>query len=291
VALARAAAALAERRGVTVRTGAHVREIAVSEGRATGVVLSDGQRIRADAVLHAGDPRALASGLLGPAVRGAVPPPARPSLSARVWAFAARAGGLPLAHHTVLFSGDDAAEFAALAAGRAPDSPTLYLCAQDRGGDRAASGLERFEIIMNAPPTGGAPDPGEDARCHETMLRTLRARGLRLDPEPGPEAMTSPAGFADLFPGSLGALYGEASLGLTGALRRPRARSRVPGLYLAGGGTHPGAGVPMAALSGRHAAEAITRDLASTRPSRRRDTDGGISTPWRTGAPDRGGAG
>jgi 1-hydroxycarotenoid 3,4-desaturase len=31
----------------------------------------------------------------------------------------------------------------------------------------------------------------------------------------------------------------------------------VPGLYLAGGGAHPGAGVPMATLSGKHAAEAI----------------------------------
>ena len=287
--LAEATAALARSRGVEVRTGAPVEAIAV-EGRATGVVLEGGERIGADAVLHAGDPRALAAGLLGEAVREAVPPPGRPSLSARVWSFAARAEGLRLAHHTVLFSGDDRAEFADLAAGRAPRAPTLYLCAQDRAGDRAVSGLERFEIIMNAPPTSAA-DPEEDARCHETMLRTLRSRGLRLDPEPGPETMATPRDFATLFPGSEGALYGEAPLGLTGALRRPRARSRVPGLYLAGGGTHPGAGVPMAALSGRHAAEAITRDLASTRPSRRRATDGGIWTRSRTGVPDRSGAG
>ena len=287
VALARATAALAERRGATIRTGAHVAAIATRGGRASGVVLADGERLPAEVVLHAGDPRALAAGLLGPGARGAVAPPGRPSLSARVWAFAARAEGLRLAHHTVLFSGDDRAEFAALARGRAPAAPTLYVCAQDRAGDRAVSGMERFEIIMNAPPSGAA-DPcdeaEEDARCHETMLTTLRSRGLRLDPEPGPETMTTPAGFAAAFPGSLGALYGEAITGLTGPLRRPRARSRLPGLYLAGGGTHPGAGVPMAALSGRHAAEAITRDLASTRPSRRRDTDGGTWMPWRTGA-------
>ena len=55
------------------------------------------------------------------------------------------------------------------------------------------------------------------------------------------------------------------------SFRRPGSRTGLPGLYLAGGSTHPGAGVPMAALSGRLAASALMADLASTRPSR---TDG-----------------
>ena len=38
----------------------------------------------------------------------------------------------------------------------------------------------------------------------------------------------------------------------------------VPGLYLAGGGVHPGAGVPMVSLSGRLAAERLLQDQAST---------------------------
>ena len=45
---------------------------------------------------------------------------------------------------------------------------------------------------------------------------------------------------------------------------RPGARTRLPGLYLAGGGVHPGSGVPMAALSGRQAALSVITDLAST---------------------------
>jgi 1-hydroxycarotenoid 3,4-desaturase len=48
------------------------------------------------------------------------------------------------------------------------------------------------------------------------------------------------------------------------SFQRPGARTALRGLYLAGGGAHPGAGVPMAALSGQHAAEAIWKDRALT---------------------------
>jgi 1-hydroxycarotenoid 3,4-desaturase len=67
-----------------------------------------------------------------------------------------------------------------------------------------------------------------------------------------------------MFPGTGGALYGQASHGWQASFRRPGSRSRVPGLYLAGGSTHPGPGVPMAALSGRLAAMSLIEDLAST---------------------------
>jgi 1-hydroxycarotenoid 3,4-desaturase len=43
--------------------------------------------------------------------------------------------------------------------------------------------------------------------------------------------------------------------------QRPPARTRMPGLYLAGGGAHPGAGVPMVCLSGRIAGRAAIEDL------------------------------
>ncbi|NNK78535.1 MAG: methoxyneurosporene dehydrogenase, partial [Litoreibacter sp.] len=65
---------------------------------------------------------------------------------------------------------------------------------------------------------------------------------------------------------------------LTAALKRPTARTKIKGLYLVGGGAHPGAGIPMATLSAKHAAEAILTDLTSTSPSRRTATRGGIST-------------
>ncbi len=90
--------------------------------------------------------------------------------------------------------------------------------------------------------------------------------------------MTTPAGFEALFPGTDGSLYGRSPHGLMAALKRPTARTRMPGLYLAGGGVHPGAGVPMAALSGGHAAAAMLTDRTSTLPSRQTAMPGGTST-------------
>jgi hypothetical protein len=78
--------------------------------------------------------------------------------------------------------------------------------------------------------------------------------------------------------GDRGALYGQASHGWRASFTRPGVRSRIPGLYLAGGSTHPGPGVPMAALSGRMAAACLLSDVASTRPSRKTAMSGGMST-------------
>ena len=63
-----------------------------------------------------------------------------------------------------------------------------------------------------------------------------------------------------MFPGSGGSLYGRANHGALGSFRRPGTRSGLPGLYLAGGTTHPGPGLPMVTLSGRLAAARIIAD-------------------------------
>ena len=52
----------------------------------------------------------------------------------------------------------------------------------------------------------------------------------------------------------------------------------MPGLFLAGGGVHPGPGVPMAALSGQSAAATTMAHLDSISRSRRVPIAGGTST-------------
>ncbi len=264
--------ALAERfqaMGGTLRLATPVAEIVTTKDRASGVTLSSGDRVDADVVIFAGDPRALATGLLGSSV-SPVASQAKSedrSLSARVWSFAARAtSNRPLAHHNVFFGASATAEFEDLAGGAMPDDPTIYLCAEDRGTRTATpEGPERFEIILNAAPlTDATPRPDEEDRCRQTTFQTLARFGVTFDPAPPTSTLATPKTFETLFPGSAGSLYGQTPHGMTAALKRPRARTAIKGLYLAGGGTHPGAGVPMAALSGKHAAEAILQDHVST---------------------------
>src|SRR6056297_3833004 len=285
--LAAALAEMAEGLGAEVRYATPAARIERQGGRAAAVVTGDGKRIAADEIVFAGDPRALALGLLGPGVAEAVPRRAvEPrSLSARVWSFASNPRGADLLHHNVFFGADNRSEFGPIAAGRPPVDPTLYICAEDRGANSTPPAIERFEIIENAAPVGGATE--EAATCRTRVFRTLSQRGLSFDPEPGLDALTTPEGFETLFPGSAGSLYGLSPHGPTAALKRPRARTVVPGLFLAGGGAHPGAGVPMATLSGRHAAETITSDRISTSGSRRTVMPGGISTGSPTTAPAR----
>ena len=265
--------------GVTFRTGAHVASIDVEAGRASGVTLREGERIAARAVVHNGDTAALAGGLLGASARRAVPAPSERSLSAVTFAFVAKTRGLELARHNVVFSSDYTREFHELERGL-PSEPTVYVCAQDRGencGERPER--ERLFVLVNAPATGEAKpfSSGEIESCRKRVESSLASAGLTL--EASSEAVVStPADFARRFPGTNGALYGPASHGMMSAFARSGASTRIPGLFVAGGSAHPGAGVPMAALSGRLASEKVLEHLASTARSRRTATPGGTST-------------
>lgn len=282
-ALARALEALAVRNGARFRYDSRVSEIIVDRGRAAGVVLASGERIAARAVVCNADPAAIADGRFGPAVRHAVPPmpPARRSLGAMVWTAHAATAGFPLHHHNVFFSRDYPAEFGDLASGRLPAEPTVYVCAQDRDEHGAAPpGAERLQILVNAPPNGDGPGftPAEIDTCQSRMQETLARAGLSVTLTPLATTLTTPAGFEALFPSTGGALYGPASHGWAAPFRRPGARTPIPGLYCAGGSTHPGAGVPMAALSGGLAVDILLRDRASTSRSTRTAMPGGTST-------------
>jgi 1-hydroxycarotenoid 3,4-desaturase len=282
-------AACAEASGARFRYGAAVSRIEVAHGRAAAVVLDDGARITADAVIANADPAAIAHGHFGEAARGAVDavPADRRSLSAYVWCIAGRARGFPLARHTVFFSTDYRAEFDAIFGhGTLPAEPTVYAWAADRRDDGSAPDRdERLMFLANAPaatanptdahthaplcaPPHGASAVGTDATCaaYRDRVFSLLARcGLAVDHDDESCVVTTPQDFARRFPGSAGALYGQPTHGWRASFSRGGTRTRLPGLYLAGGGVHPGAGVPMVALSGRLAAEAVIADLERRR--------------------------
>lgn len=282
----RALAAGLERRaielGVEVRTGAHVREVVVRNGRAVGALLDGGELVHARAVVSNTDVSAIADGSLGRQARPAVSETARPdrSLSAFTMALVGKPQGFALDHHNVFFSSDYEREFRELLVDRrVPNEPTVYLCASERAESNAERSQEKDDepmfLVVNAPASGDEParwTEAEKDRCTRATLTLLKKRGLELTISAS--VTETPLEWARRFPSTGGALYGARPRGLLSPFTRAGARSKIAGLYLAGGSVHPGPGVPMATLSGVLAADAILRDLHSTVPSPTAATNG-----------------
>ena len=281
--LAGALARVAERKGAHIRYNKNVRNIETRNGRVIGIRLEDEEFYPADFVVFNGDVAAIAKGLLGRSVETAAPriDSGRRSLSAVTFAMLGDTRGFPLTRHNVFFSRDYRAEFDDIfVRTRAPRDPTVYVCAQDRNDDSETGSVpERLLILINAPANGDRNKPWEIEACQDATFRQMKRCGMSVSYSPANFLTNTPRDFDREYPGTGGALYGEASHGWMASFRRPGARSKIPGLYLAGGSAHPGPGVPMAALSGRLAAQALMQDLTSTARSRRPATRGGMSTP------------
>jgi 1-hydroxycarotenoid 3,4-desaturase len=265
--LAQALADLAAKRGAVLRYDAEVAEVRVTNGRANGVRLTSGESIDADAVVFNADIKALAARLFGASVAGAAPisPRSTASLSALTWNLVAETSGFPLLRHNVFFGNDYAAEFHDIFdRKRLPAHPTVYVCAQDRDdNDKGNLATERLLCLVNAPAIGGIREitTNDLAACEQQTFDLLERCGLHIKRSPEMSVLTTPREFDQLFPATNGALYGAANHGWQASFGRPGARSKLPGLYLAGGSVHPGPGVPMAALSGQFAAMSVMQDL------------------------------
>ena len=79
-----------------------------------------------------------------------------------------------------------------------------------------------------------------------------------LEPAIAHRAQRSPADLERETGAPGGAIYGRAPHGRLGSLKRPGNFPRAPGgLYLVGGTTHPGGGLPLVVLSARIVAREI----------------------------------
>lgn len=253
------------KRGVELRTGTRVEEIASQGGKVTGVRLAGGGELDAPVVVMNGD-ASDAPRLLGRSPAVGLPPGER-SLSGLVFLLAVRRTLPDLPHHSVYFSADYPAEFAQLFDERRfPDEPTVYVSAPSRQ-DRSlvpAEGGETLFIMANAPAGGAGEEPRSrsDADLTEARRRVfqrLRRGGFPelTDGDLAAETVWTPDRFARAYAMPGGAIYGTHSHGWRRAFLRPPNRDRrVGGLYYVGGSTHPGGGTPTVLLSA-----AITSEL------------------------------
>jgi 1-hydroxycarotenoid 3,4-desaturase len=290
-ALAQAMAKAVEALGGKIQYRMQVQQILEHKQRACGLLAGPpgetAERYDFDAVVFNGDIGLLKTSSLLPPDRRQIPSRqcTPSSLSAMTWSGVVRAEGFGLQYHNVFFQDHYMDEFTAIFRHRRmPERPTVYVCAQDRLAGRAGQSTddqmqEKIFMLINAPAceaSRSAFPPEEIEQCQERVLSRLAQSGLKLSMQ-APMTIKTPSDFGQRFPGSKGALYGRAPHGWLSVFHRASSRGPMPGLYLAGGTVHPGAGVPMAALSGRLAAACLMEDLASTRSSRRVVISGGMS--------------
>jgi len=283
VGMAQALERVARRHGAVFRYQSTCQRIEKRQGRVCGVHLQSGEFLPADRVIFNGDVAALRQGLLGDEVRQAVTHAVPPrSLSALTWSINAPVTGVALDRHNVFFQSRYASEFEDIFEHqRLPQQPTVYVCAQDRPASLPSGANERIFCLVNAPACGDGNAITEEAleQCQTHTFQHLRQLGLHLQPTASNSLRTTPQDFHRRFPASGGALYGQATHGWTSIFSRPGSATPLQGLYLAGGSVHPGPGVPMAALSGQRAAEAVMASLGSTSRFPMGATFGGMSMP------------
>ena len=79
----------------------------------------------------------------------------------------------------------------------------------------------------------------------------MAERGVEVRPQVRWREIRTPADLARRTGSPGGSIYGTSSNGPMAAFLRPANRSPVPGLFLVGGSSHPGGGLPLVLLSAR----------------------------------------
>jgi phytoene desaturase len=248
--------------GVDVLLGTEVVAITTSAGRASGVRLGDGTVLAADVVVANADAASVYGDLLDdPLARRAARRIARTTPSLSGLALLLEVDDPPeVAHHQVLFAEDYDAEFDAVFGrrGRARPvaRPTVYVSAPRDPAVVPGPGTGAWFVLVNAPrhdPLHGTDwdRPGLVDEQADRVLDLMAERGLDVRDRVRHRATVSPADLERRTSTPGGSIYGTSSNGARAAFQRPANRSPLPGLYLVGGSSHPGGGLPLVVLSAR----------------------------------------
>jgi phytoene desaturase len=259
---------VARRMGVTFRLGTKVAGLAVTGRKVHGVRTESGTEMFDAVVLNAD---------FAEAMRTLVPDTARRRWTDRRIArkkfscstfmlYLGLEGRLDgLSHHTIHLAQDYRRNIADIEAGLAPQAPSFYMqnaCVTDPA--LAPDGHCTLYVLV---PVGnlahGRVDwPNIQAAYRARILRLLEAAGVTdIDRRIRFECMRTPAGWA------AEGVHQGATFNLAHSINqmmifRPRNRFEdLDGLYLVGGGTHPGSGLPVIFEGARISARLLCDDL------------------------------
>jgi phytoene desaturase len=173
-----------------------------------------------------------------------------------------------VAHHTVLFGPRYRALLDEIFHGSAlPDDFSLYLHAPTvTDASLAPAGCDSFYVLSPVPHLGHAPLPWSELApvYADRILAALEVLLPDLRKHVVVQRYRTPETFRDEWNAYQGSAFSCAPKLTQSAWFRPHNRDpHIPGLYLVGAGTHPGAGVPGVVNSAKATARIILEDFAS----------------------------
>lgn len=246
--------ALFERLGGRMELNAKVAQVETEGARATGVLLADGRRLRADMVASNADVMHSYRDLLGQTRRGrskaALLNAQRWSMSLFVVHFGLSKAPEGLAHHSILFGPRYKGLVNEIFKGpKLAEDFSLYLHSPGVTDDSLAPpGMSTHYVLAPVPHLGRAQiDWARDGEAYadrilasleERLIPNLRAN-LRV------KRIFAPTDFASELNAHHGSAFSVEPILRQSAWFRPHNRDRaIRNFYIVGAGTHPGAGIP-----------------------------------------------
>ncbi|MBX3097883.1 MAG: FAD-dependent oxidoreductase, partial [Fimbriimonadaceae bacterium] len=247
---------LATEIGVVFHFEKHVKSVSESGARISGVEFSDGERVSPDFVVSGID-RLNFERLLGREIT------ARPSYS-----YFTIHMGVPRAmpqvhHHTLLVPKDAETGFADLYERyRLPSPPVVYLNNPTHLDPSVApEGSTNLFAVLTVPAEHDHLDWDSEApRLRETTYDLMKRFGLEVDQEELEfEIVQDPRTFKNRDGSYRGSLYGpdERERHMRGMFPLTNRDPQFQNLFYCGGSVQPGAGLPMAVLSGKFVADLL----------------------------------
>jgi phytoene desaturase len=169
-----------------------------------------------------------------------------------------------LSHHNIFFSKNYKKEFDAIFnQKKMPDAPTIYIAnTSATNPNHAPAGGSNLFVLINAPYLSKNWSWQDKAEPYSNfVINALEKRGLDgLRDSIIYQRRITPVDFYERYKSNKGSIYGTSSNSRMAAFVRPKNKVRdVDGLYMVGGSTHPGGGIPLVIQSAFNAVELIKR--------------------------------
>ncbi len=255
--------------GVTIRLDTEVESIVVDGDDVRGVVLSDGERLEADAVVSNMEVVPAYERLLDmdPHFMRSLER-YEPACSGLVLHLGLDRTYPQLAHHTFFHSADQKRQFHEIFQEyRLPSDPTVYVVAPTRTDpDMAPAGCDSLKILPHIPYR--RPDRPYTRADYEAfadrVLDKLEHMGLHeLRTHVVVRDLWTPDDIEHRYYSNCGSIYGVVTdMWKNYGFKAPKRSAVFRNLFFTGGSVNPGGGMPMVALSGLHAGRMAAAEVA-----------------------------